>query len=115
MFDDSNFTLCIDILSALGQATYFSAVCIQSTGLPRVQLQINKSASNTTTGIENLLQLIVDGTEQDISLITENGNTTQTLNGVSENVLFKRTNATVTVIFSTGVSITTGAANVSQS
>lgn len=58
-------------LTAYGLATFFSAVCIEGTGSPKVQIQVNKEATNTTTGVENLMQLIVDGNEKDINLIAE--------------------------------------------
>ena len=97
----------------LGQATYFSAVCVSSTGLPKLQLQINKADLNATT-VENQLQMIIDGSETDIALIEQDSNTTQEINGVSSNLLFKRTNSSVTVLFSTGISLTVASNNVCE-
>ena len=85
---------------------------MQVSGLPRLQIQLNKNATNTTTGVENLLQLIVNGTEIDISLIEENGNSTQALSGITEDILFRRSNTSVLVLFPLGVAISASAANV---
>lgn len=101
------------LILELGQATYFSAVCVASTGLPDLQIQINKGDLNATL-VENQLQMIIDGDLTDIGLIEQDSNTTQEINGVSSNLLFKRTNASVTVLFSTGVSLTVSASNVCQ-
>ena len=88
-------------------------MCVSSTGLPKLQLQINKADLNATT-VENQLQMIIDGSETDIALIEQDSNTTQEINGVSSNLLFKRTNSSVTVLFSTGISLTVASNNVCE-
>ncbi|XP_067928026.1 uncharacterized protein [Watersipora subatra] len=93
----------------LGQATYFSAVCISNDGLPRLQIQINKN--NDISGVENELQLIIDDDMKDIALISQDLNISQSMDGVDTKIQFKRTNSSLTVLFSSGVSITTAAAN----
>lgn len=96
-----------------GDATYFSAVCVDTTGLPKVQVQINKNS--IVKGVEHEVQLIIGGDSKDISLITHDSNTTQALPGVNNNLLFKRSNSNLTILFSTGVSLTVAVANVRNS
>lgn len=101
------------MFSGLGQATYFSAICIQSQGLPKLQVQINKGDLSATT-VENQLQLIIDGNMTDINLIEQDSNTTQELVGVTSDILFKRTNASLTVFLSSGISVTIESKTVSK-
>lgn len=86
---------------------------MKSDSLPRVQVQINKNAAVDAVGLENLMQMIIDGTEMDIGLIEQDKNTTQTLDGVDNGILFKRSNSSMTVLFSSGVSIDVSPSNVS--
>jgi len=97
----------------LGQATYFSAVCIAVSGLPRVQIQINKSPLGT--GLANTTQLIINGTIVDISVIEEDANGTETIEGVDSNIMFERDNVSLTVLFYSGLAITAAPENVSAS
>ena len=99
------------IFAGFGQATYFSAVCVQSIGLPRFQLQLNKETNSSLS--EDAIQLIINGTEVDVSSITLDTNHTQSLDGVDESLLFKRSNISVTVLTSSGISIEVAAGNVS--
>jgi len=94
----------------LGQATYFSAVCIAVSGLPRVQIQINKSPLGA--GIANTTQLIIDGTVVDISVIDKDSNGTQTIEGVDSNIMFERDNVSLTVLFYSGLALTASPENV---
>lgn len=94
----------------LGQATYFSAICMESVGLPRVQLQLNNETNSSLA--EDAIQLIVNGTMFDVSLIEQDSNETQTLDGVSDSLLFKRTNVSVTVLTGAGLSVEAKAGNV---
>ena len=87
----------------MGQATYFSAICIATVGLPRVQVQINKSPIGP--GLINNTQLIVNGSEIDFSVVEENANTTQSIDGINSEIQFERSNSTLTVLFSSGVSL----------
>ena len=105
-------TLLVFIIE-LGQATYFSAICIATIGLPRVQVQINKSPIGPD--LINNTQLIVNGSEIDLSVIEEDGNTTQSIDGINSEIQFKRTNSTLTVLFSSGLSLDVTPANVSLS
>ena len=100
------------IFAGFGQATYFSAVCVQSIGLPRFQLQLNKETNSSLS--ENAIQLIIDGTSIDVSSIALDTNHTQSLDGVNETLLFKRSNVSVTVLTSSGISIEATAGNVSR-
>ncbi|KAF6022442.1 hypothetical protein EB796_019247 [Bugula neritina] len=88
---------------SLGQATYFSAVCIALSGLPRVQIQINKSPLGA--GIANTTQLIINGTVVDISAIESEFRGAQTIEGVDRNIMFERDNTSITVFFFNGLSI----------
>ncbi|XP_067939788.1 mucin-like protein [Watersipora subatra] len=88
---------------ALGEATYFSAVCVATFGLPSVQVQINKSPPGP--GLVNNTQLIVDGSSVNVSVIEEDANSTQSIDGVSSEIQFERSNVTLTVLFSSGVSL----------
>ena len=99
------------IFAGFGQATYFSAVCVQSIGLPRFQLQLNKETNSSLS--QDAIQLIINGTEVDVSSITMDANHTQSLDGVDESLLFKRSNISVTVLTSSGISIEAAAGNVS--
>ncbi|XP_067928014.1 mucin-like protein [Watersipora subatra] len=94
---------------SFGQATYFSAICVKTTGLPKVQVQLNRN--NNLAGVVNELQLIIDGQETDISLIEQDSNVTQTITGVDSSLMFKRTNSSLTVIFSSGVTVTSAVAH----
>ncbi|XP_067927983.1 serine-rich adhesin for platelets-like [Watersipora subatra] len=87
----------------LGQATYFSAICVATFGLPSVQVQINKSPPGP--GLVNNTQLIVNGSLVDVSVIEEDANSTQSIEGVSSEIQFERSNVTLTVLFSSGVSL----------
>ncbi|XP_067939795.1 mucin-like protein [Watersipora subatra] len=87
----------------LGQATYFSAACVATLGLPSVQVQINKSPPGP--GLANNTQLIVNGSLVDVSVIEEDANSTQSIEGVSSEIQFERSNVTLTVLFSSGVSL----------
>lgn len=100
------------LLIEFGQATYFSAVCVAVKDTVRLQIQLRAAASNSGTGIEREAQLIIEGEEKDISAIPANSNTASTLEGVSSHVLFLRTDAKITVYFSTGMSIGVTVANV---
>ena len=99
-------------IKGFGQATYFSAICVAAVGLPRVQVQINKN--NQLAGVENELKLIVNGTEKDIGSLEQDAETTKALDGVSSSIQFKRTNSSLTIIFSSGLSVTTSVAYVSK-
>lgn len=77
-----------------------------------MQIQINKFNLDATDVVD-ILQLIIDGDFTDIGQIAQDSNTTQELPGITSNLLFKRTNASVTVLFSTGISLTVSANNVS--
>ena len=94
---------CFYLFVELGQATYFSAICIATVGLPRVQVQINKSPIGP--GLINNTQLIVNGSEIDFSVVEENANTTQSIDGINSEIQFERSNSTLTVLFSSGVSL----------
>ncbi|XP_067939805.1 mucin-like protein [Watersipora subatra] len=87
----------------LGQATYFSAICVATFGLPSVQVQINKSPPGP--GLANNTQLIVNGSVVDVSVIEKDANSTQSIEGVSSEIQFERSNVTLTVLFSSGVSL----------
>ena len=56
--------------------------------------------------------MIINGSFVDIALIEQDSNTTQEISGISPNLLFQRTNASLTVLLSTGVSLTIEAKNV---
>lgn len=103
----------IYIVADFGLATYFSAVCVESNGVPRVQIQINKADLNATA-VEDQLQMIIDGDEIDIGLIPQESNTSVSLDGVDSNLLFKRSNTSLTVLFSSGISITVASSSVSM-
>ena len=98
-------------MPGLGQATYFSAVCVESAAAPKIQIQINKGDLNATT-VENQLQMIINGSFMDIAQIEQGSNITQEISGISSNLLFQRTNSSLTVLLSTGVSLTIEAKNV---
>ena len=56
--------------------------------------------------------MIINGSFVDIALIEQDSNTTQEISGISPNLLFQRTNSSLTVLLSTGVSLTVEAKNV---
>lgn len=78
-----------------------------------MQVQINKGDIAATT-VENQLQLIIDGNMTDISLIEQDLNTTQELEHVTSDILFKRTNMSLTVFFSSGITVEVESKNVSN-
>ena len=84
---------------------------MESAAAPKIQIQINKGDLNATT-VENQLQMIINGSFVDIALIEQDSNTTQEISGISPNLLFQRTNSSLTVLLSTGVSLTVEAKNV---
>ena len=96
-----------------GQATYFSAICIESVGLPRVQLQLNKETNSSLS--EDAIQLVVNGTMIDVTQIPQDSNETETIDGVTNSLLFKRSNVSVTVLTTSGLSLEATAGNVSSS
>jgi len=90
------------LFADLGEATYYAAVAIKANGVPLVQIQVNPQA--TETGVVNECKLLLGDTYYDIALIPEN-NGTVPINGETE-VLFSRTNRSVTAKFSNGLSVT---------
>lgn len=101
----------IFVIADLGQATYFSAVCIASVGLPRVQLELNKTTNSSLS--EDAIILTVNGTQLDVTLIEQDANETQTIDGITDALLFQRTNTSFKVLTSSGLSVEATAGNVS--
>jgi hypothetical protein len=79
--------------------------------LPSFQLQLNKDTNSSLS--EEAIQLIINGTKIDVRNITLDSNETETIEGVTESLLFKRSNVSVTVLTSSGLSIEATAGNVS--
>ena len=100
------------LYTAQGEATYFSAVCVQSPDLPRLQIQINKANLNLTLA-KDTLQLIVNDAEIDFTQIEQDKNTSEPITGVHSDIEFQRTNVSLSVYLSSGVSLTVEAKNVS--
>lgn len=75
-------------------------------------MQLKKNAAGSD--LLNTTQLIINGTEIAISTIEQNANTSSTLSGVSDELLFTRSASSLTVIFSSGVSVAVKPSNVSN-
>lgn len=76
-------------------------------GRPRVQIQVNKTAAADTVGVENQLQLIVNGVEENIGLLTESADTAESIDGVDSTIQFQRTpDDSLIVYWEEGVSVT---------
>lgn len=101
----------IKYILALGQATYFSAICVNIINLPKIQIHIKETVSGSN--LEDEIEMVIEGTTTQITNIPLNANATVALDGVAETLQFKRTEKNVTVLFSTGISITVSADNVS--
>lgn len=85
---------------------------METKGLPKLQIQLNKGDLNATA-VEDQLQMIIGGNMTHIGQIMQDTNSTQNISGVNTNILFKRSNSSVSVYFSSGVSLTVEASNVS--
>lgn len=94
-----------------GQATFFSAICVEAKGLPKIQIQVAKNPLKLTE-LQHQLQMIINGAVTDISQIKQDSNSTQELDGVS-GLTFKRSNVSVTVYFNSGLSLDVAIASVS--
>ena len=81
--------------------------------LPRVQLQLNKETNSSLS--EDDIQLVVNGTMIDVTQIPQDSNETDTIDGVTNSLLFKRSNVSVTVLTTSGLSLEATAGNVSSS
>lgn len=99
------------LLTGLGLATYFSAICIGVPNLPRVYLQAVKDAVDT--GVANEVYLLIDGVEVDMTLIDPSSNDSTTLDEAGEMIQFTRTETNITVMYHTGMSVTITPLNVS--
>lgn len=93
----------------MGQATYFSAICVRIQDLVRVQVQIKDNS--VLTGIDHEAQLIVDGIDRELSSLPTD--TSTTIDGVSSGVLFRKSANSIALYFSTGLTLTITVANVS--